>query len=511
MWNMARPASASASRPASLLRNPISLLGILVAAASTAFGLPMMILDIIRPHTSAYVAVLIYLVLPLAAMAGVALMLAGMVWERRRRRRHPDRPVPPLPRLDLNRPAYQAALLAGAFGLMVILALLSVTGYRAYHFTESVRFCGVVCHQVMKPEYTTYQHSPHARVACTACHVGPGAEWYVRSKLSGLYQVYAVAANRYPRPIPTPVHHLRPAQETCEQCHWPAKFFGAQQRVFTHVLSDEANSPWQIQMLVRVGGGDPTTGATDGIHWHMNIRSDIDYIASDEARQIIPWVRVTDREGRVTEYASTEQPLSSEQLATTAIRRMDCVDCHNRPSHIFPPPDRAVEQAFNAGRLDRRLPYLKREAVRLLAASYATEAEARDAIAKGLAEFYRTQYPEVARERASAVQDAAHALQALYSRTIFPEMRADWRAHPDHAGHLHAQGCFRCHDGLHVSRDGRVLTKDCNACHTILFQGPPEALAASLLKEQSFQHPVDVGMDVTELSCSGCHTGATIQ
>ncbi len=496
-------------KPSSLLRNPLSFLGVVIAGLATAFGLPMMFVDIFSRHTAPYLGVLTYLVLPFVAVGGVVIMLLGVWWERRRRRRHPDQIVPPLPCLDLNQPAHQAAVIGALMALMTIVVLLSVTAYRAYQFTESVRFCGLTCHQVMKPEHTAYQYSPHARVACVQCHVGPGASWFVRSKITGAYQVYAVATHTYPRPIATPIKSLRPAQQTCEQCHWPSKFFGAQQKTFNHYLADETNSPWQIQMLIKIGGGDPKVGATGGIHWHMNISKEIAYVAADEQREVIPWVRVTDAEGHVTEYMSTEHPLLPAQLATSEVHRMDCVDCHNRPSHVFRPPDRAVEEAFASGRFDPQLPYLKREAIRLLAQPYATEAEAQANILKGLAAFYQQQYPQVAREHGVAIQQAAVELQQIFARNLFPEMRADWRAHPNHIGHLNAEGCFRCHDGLHKSREGKVVTNDCNACHTILAQGPPEELAHAKLEAQPFRHPVDVGMDVTTVKCSECHQGTS--
>ncbi|HEX9780532.1 MAG TPA: NapC/NirT family cytochrome c [bacterium] len=501
---------AERRRPSSsLLRNPVSLIGLFVAALSTAFGLPLMFMDLFSRHTNPYLGVLIYLVLPFVAIGGAALVALGALWERRRRTRHAGAVVPPLPRIDLNRPRDQMLLGGALAAVMTLVVLLSVTGYRAYHFTESVEFCGLVCHQVMKPEHTAYQHSPHARVACVQCHVGPGADWFVRSKLSGLYQVYAAAAGTYPRPIPTPVKNLRPAQETCEQCHWPAKFFGAQQRTFNHFLADETNSPWRIEMLIKVGGGDPSVGATTGIHWHMNISKEISYIAADEEREQIPWVRVVSHDGAVREYMSTERPLSPQEIAAGEVRRMDCVDCHNRPSHIYNPPDQAVDRAFEAGRMDPELPYLKREAVRLLIAPYETEAEALDAILAGLAAFYQNTYPEVYRQKAVAIRQATEAVQQIFSTNIFPEMRVNWRVYPNHIGHRNSEGCFRCHDGLHRSRDGRVITKDCNACHTILAQGPPEAMTALHLEEQPFQHPVDLGMDVTEFKCSECHTGTS--
>ena len=207
----------------------------------------------------------------------------------------------------------------------------------------------------MNPEFVAYSQSPHARVRCVDCHVGPGAGWYVRSKLSGAYQVYSVTFHKYPKPIPTPVANLRPAQETCEQCHWPRKFYGAQLKVFYHYGSDEKNTPRQIRMLINTGGGDPATGAPSGIHWHMNIGNEITYIASDKERQVIPWVQVKDQSGRVTVYQSKDNPLKPEQIASMPKRRMDCVDCHNRPTHIYPSPDHSVDESLVAKRIDSTL------------------------------------------------------------------------------------------------------------------------------------------------------------
>jgi hypothetical protein len=203
-----------AKKPPSLLRNPVSLLGLAIVSVTTAFGVPMMVADMFSRHTHPYLGVLLYMVLPSLGSGGVMLILLGVLWERRRRRRWPGKEWSALPRIDLNLPAHQAMVAGALTAVMAGVVLVSVTGYRAYHFTDSVQFCGLVCHQVMKPEYVAYQHSPHARVACAQCHVGPGAGWFVRSKLSGAYQVYAVASRSYPRPIPTPVKNLRPAQAT---------------------------------------------------------------------------------------------------------------------------------------------------------------------------------------------------------------------------------------------------------------------------------------------------------
>lgn len=493
----------------SLWRNVVSFIGMAVAAVSTLIGLPMMFMDLFSAKTNPYTGIFTYLLLPITAAIGVAIALAGLAWERWRRKKDPNRSIPRLPKLDLNQPRHRMVLAGAMSAILLIVILLSITGYRAYHFSDSVEFCGLACHSVMKPEFTAYQHSPHARVSCTACHIGPGASWFVKSKITGAYQIYSVMFEKYSRPIETPIKNLRPAQETCEQCHWPAKFFGAQKKTFTHYLSDENNTPWQIQTLLKIGGGDPDTGATSGIHWHMNIKNKIEYIDIDGEREIIPWVRSTDPEGRVTEYMSVENPLSPEELRKATIRRMDCVDCHNRPSHIFHPPSVALDDAFDSGHLDRSLPYIKREAMRLLIGEYATQAEGREAIRKGLSEFYQTDDKATSAQRQASVEQAIETVQALYSRNFFPEMKVDWRAHPNHIGHLITDGCFRCHDGLHQSSDGKVITNDCNVCHTILAQGHPDKITELNLKSQPFQHPIDLGTDVTQMKCSICHTGTT--
>ncbi len=499
----------ASEQSARLWRNPLSLAGIVLAFVATAVGLPLMFVDLFSAFNSPYAGILIYLTLPGAAAFGVALALAGILWERRRQRLYPGEPSPSLPVLDLNDGRQRLTLAVYAGLAAMVMVLLSVTGYRAYDYSDSVRFCGMVCHSVMKPEYIAYQRSPHARVLCVACHVGPGAKWFVHAKMTGLYQVYSIIFHKYPRPIATPVHDLRPAQETCEQCHWPAKFFGAQQKLFTHYLTDEKNTSWQIQTLLKIGGGDPATGAPSGIHWYMNIANDIFYAATDAKRQVIPYVKAVDRKGHVTEYFSSESTLRPEQLAKMPLRRMDCVDCHNRPSHVFNTPEQAVSRAFAAGLADASLPGLKREAMRLLAGEYRTEAEALDRIGKDLPEFYRKTHPALYARKAAAVRQATEVVRQIFLANVFPEMNADWRAHENNLGHLTSEGCFRCHDGEHKSREGRVVSKDCNVCHTIVAQGAPAEVAKARLQAQPFKHPVDVGVDVTQVKCDSCHNGTS--
>src|ERR1700747_3563416 len=338
------------SRLRELVRNPISLVGLVLAIVAFGNFLFLFFIDLSSEHPSLYVGTLAYMVAPAFLIVGLALVPFGVWYDRRKRRQHPSEAIRYL-HVDFNDPSQRGALTFIFTFLVAFIGLNVVGSYQAYEFTDSVQFCGQLCHSVMAPEFTAYQLSPHARVACVDFHVGAGATWYVKSKLSGARQVIATAFNTYPRPIPTPVHNLRPAAQTCEQCHWPKKFYGAQLKVFTHFASDEKNTPRQIRMLINVGGGDPATGAPEGIHWHMNISNEITYIAADDKRQVIPYVHVKDLQGRVTEYMEKDSTPKPEQVQNLPKHRMDCVDCHNRPTHIYVPPDKAVDESLLAGRI----------------------------------------------------------------------------------------------------------------------------------------------------------------
>src|SRR5512146_22419 len=361
------PQASDDGPPPGLIRNAVSLVGAALAVVSAANIAFLVFIDFISGRPSPYIGIFAYMIMPAFMVVGLLLIPIGM-WIERQRRRTRAPSIPRYPHIDLNNPQQRSAFAFFVSFAVVFVALSAAGSYRAYEFTDSVQFCGQLCHTVMNPEFVAYSQSPHARVGCVDCHVGPGAGWYVRSKLSGAYQVYAVTFNKYPKPIPTPVENLRPAQQTCEQCHWPRKFYGAQLKVFYHYGSDEKNTPRQIRMLINTGGGDPATGAPSGIHWHRNISNEITYVASDRQRQVIPWVQVKDQSGRVTVYQSKDKLLKPEQIASLPKRRMDCVDCHNRPTHIYPAPDHSVDEALVAKRLDPTLPFIKQQAVAVLSA-----------------------------------------------------------------------------------------------------------------------------------------------
>jgi hypothetical protein len=497
------PRSARTKRP-SLLENWMSVFGLLIATCSFFAAATLLTINILAPFSNPYMGILVYLVAPAFLSAGLLLVAVGAWRERRRRRRLAPGVVPEFPRIDFNVPGQRRAAAVVVLATVAFLLVTAVGSYQTYDYSESVSFCGRVCHSVMRPEFTAYQNSPHARVPCVECHIGSGASWFVRAKVSGVYQVYAVLSDAYPRPIPTPIEHLRPAQQTCEQCHWPAKFYGDAERVWQHYLSDETNSPWTVRLLMRVGGGDPTHGPVGGIHWHMNIADKIEYIATDAQRQVIPWVRITRRDGTVTVYQSTDSPLTSVQVAAATPRVMDCIDCHNRPSHNYLDPARAVDIAMSIGRIDPTIPFIKKEAVEALAGTYETTAQAQSAIVDRLTAYYDSHHGQFTATNSQTLQRAIAAVQEIYRLNFFPEMGVDWKVYPDNIGHLISPGCYRCHDGSHVSADGQTLSHDCNACHVVLAQGPQATLQPQHLE---FQHPAEIGELWQQMPCHQCHTG----
>ena len=491
----------SAPRAPTLFRNYISFAGAVIVIAAVVSILLLFAIELTQTGDNPYLGIITYIILPAFLVLGIVVILAGMLIERRRRRRFPTSEIPPYPKIDLNEPRQRHWAIAILSLCFVFVCASAFGSYRAYEYTESVEFCGQACHTVMKPEAVAFAATSHARIRCVDCHVGHGAESYARSKLSGARQLLALVRNNYSRPIETPVHNMRPANQTCEQCHWPSKFHGAQLKTFNHYAYDEQNSLRQTRMLINVGGGDPASGPVAGIHWHMNLGNQITFIASDKQRQVIPWIHVQDRNGKVTEYYDRTRPLSAEQISAAEKRRMDCIDCHNRPAHTYLPPDVAVDQSFAAGRLDPSLPYLKRQIVEALNKPYATEDEAVNALAQGIDAFYRTSYSSIYAEKSDAVKEAIGETQRIFKTYFFPEMKTNWATHPNNIGHLYSSGCFRCHDGEHVSDTGKVIRNDCNICHTVLSDS---ARPATVPQTIAFQHPVDLG-GLADRKCESCH------
>jgi nitrate/TMAO reductase-like tetraheme cytochrome c subunit len=478
--------------PPSAYRNWISFVGMVVAIGALFAFLLLFTLDAIQKFANPYVSILTYMGVPAFLIGGLVLTFGGAWSERRRRARGSG---PTSLQIDLNRPHDRRVVVTFITGTVVFLLLTAIGSYNAFNFTESVTFCGETCHEVMKPEKVTHDHGPHARVACVECHVGNGVSWFVKSKISGSYQLYSVAFNKYSRPIPTPIKNLRPARETCEECHWPQSFVGNLDRTFDYFQSDASNSPYSIRLLLKIGGSDARQGPVGGIHWHNIPGNTVEYVATDKDRQKIPWVRVTDAKGHVTVFKTKN---FTNDISKMEVRTMDCMDCHTRPSHRYLSPERAINQAMELKKIDPSIPWIKTNAMYVLTRPYQTDQEAHDGIASALA----AKYPNDAR-----IQPATATLQEIYADNFFPTMRASWASYPDNVGHMIWPGCFRCHDGLHKTEDRQQTIKanDCNTCHTILAQGSGAELTKLAPGGQKFNHP---GGDLDDNpTCVDCHNG----
>jgi len=487
--------------------NWLSLTGAVLAIISLFIIIFLFLISIFFDQGSSYLGLFIFIILPVFLVIGLILIPIGMYIKAKKDRKRVEQRGRRWPLIDMNKKHTRNAFFIFILGTLVFLMLSAVGSYEAYHYTESVEFCGTLCHEVMKPEYVAYQNSPHARVACVDCHVGPGADWYVKSKLSGLYQVYAVTTGNYPKPIPTPVRNLRPARETCEECHWPEQFYARKLKYRKHYLADYDNTEWDITLKMKIGSNYKALGLKEGIHWHINPDVKIEYIATDEQREEIPWVRYTDiKTGETVIYQSPDTTIDKSKVNPEEIRTMDCMDCHNRPSHIYRPPQEYIDDAITAGEIPQSLPDIKVAAMDILNNDFPTTDSAMEFIETEIRFYYELLYPEIYDTNKAAVDQAIKVIQEKFKLNVFPGMKVDWKVYPDHIGHLHSEGCYRCHNDKHVSTEGYTISRDCNLCHDIVAQGTPADLQlTTALDSLVFEHPVDIDESWKELHCAECH------
>lgn len=481
--------------------NSISILGAAMALVATVLIVSFLALEAFSGLENPYLGMFVYFAFPGMLILGLLLIPLGAWRVRNRLRNHPELGIPALPRLDFNDPHVLRLSLFFVAATVIFFLVVGVAAVKGFEYTESTSFCGELCHTVMQPEHTAWRNSPHARVRCVECHVGPGAKWYVRAKLSGLRQVWVVLTHSWPAPIQTPIENLRPSRGTCEQCHWPEKFYAGRQKLFTHYAPNRANTRREIDLLLRIGA-PATTSGTRGIHWHIG--QEVTYIPDDRKRLSIPYIAVRGRDGRVTEYMDPARPLSRDRIAGAPRRLMDCTDCHNRPSHIYNSPQEELDRHLAAKTIDPALPFIKKVTVNLLEKPYATAQEADTAIDAGIRGYYAKQYPLLAIRRANAIAVAVEHAREIYRRNYFPAMEVSWRTYPNHIGHFHSPGCFRCHDGRHRSPGGRTISKSCANCHVLLGQIQENVPAGTRVTE--FVHPADIGEALFSTNCSECHT-----
>jgi nitrate/TMAO reductase-like tetraheme cytochrome c subunit len=490
------PLASGAPARRSNFNNWISAIGgVLSVGALFSFAL-FVWMDFTQGQKSPYLAILTYIVVPVVLIAGLATVFGGALAQRRWMIKHAH--IPDKWRLDFAEPTHRRWIMLFGIGGVGFIMLTAFGSYQTYHYSESVTFCGEVCHAAMNPELVTYRKGAHARVECVECHIGTGAQWFVKAKVNGTQQLIAFTLDNYKRPIETPIKNLRPAQDTCEQCHWPQKFAGNVEINFEHFLSDKKNTPYQARLLLHVNQS-ASESPIGGIHWHVSSTERVEYYAADAKRQDIPWMRVVnskDGTSRVYRIDSFKGEPPADQL-----RVMDCMDCHNRPAHKFPTANDAVEKSLAAGTLSTKLPNIKRVAVQAMTQKEITSST--EAPQK-IADFVRAKFTDAT--IATEVPGTIAEIQRLYAETIFSERKADWRIYPDNIGHKDWPGCFRCHDDKHKTSLGQtVRSSDCTSCHTLITQGKGTELETFSAKGLTFMHPG--GELDPDLTCADCHNG----
>ncbi len=445
-------------------RSPLGLMGVAITTVSITLILVGLTLDMLGLVENPYAAIVTYMVLPGIMILGLILIpVAGYL---RRRQCHKFGISREHLQINLSDHRHRKFLIGFIVLTVINFSILAVVGYEGYHFSDSPYFCGQVCHKVMAPEYTVYQRSAHANVPCVECHIGPGVSWFVRAKISGMRQVAAVITDSYSRPIPAPVEHLRPARDTCENCHWPDKFQGKVVKIFNHFSNDNQLEPEVHEMALHIGGRNPQTGAFEGIHWHVSKDVEVRYLAADDKRLEIARVQVKRPDGSEEEFVrdDIEIPAGKE----LKWRTMDCIDCHNRPTHVYDEPEERVDFGLLSKRINPVIPGVREDSLTVLTKEYASRDEAQEKMADDLLALQAARSNTQAKKYEADIKKAGAFLVESYLGNVWPRMNIQWGTYKSHLGHQHADegyGCFRCHDEEHTSAGGESIPQDCGLCH----------------------------------------------
>ena len=454
-------------------RSPLGIIGVILTTVSATLMVIGLIVELFGLSHNVYVPLLAFLVLPGGMITG--LLLIPLAAYLRRRQFHQHGISKDHLAVNLSDHKHRGMLVWFIVLTVIFFVLLTVIGYEGYHFSDSPFFCGKVCHQVMEPEFEVYQRSAHARVVCIECHIGPGAQWFVRAKISGLRQVLAVLTNSYSRPIPAPVEHLRPARDVCETCHWPEKFAGKKVKIFSHFENDNQTDPEVNEIALHIGGHNPVTNAFEGIHWHVSNDVEIKYLANDYKRQEIVKIKVKRPDGSTDEFASTSLELSPDVDETddggehSAWRVMDCLDCHNRPTHIYDLPEDRIDFGLLSKKINPEIIGIREDSLAVINRQFNTKEEAKNNMVNFLLEAQTTRHGiDYVKANEEDIKKAGEFILVAYLENVWPNMNIKWGTYGNHLGHQRSEegwGCFRCHDEEHENAEGATISQDCSLCH----------------------------------------------
>ena len=484
--------------------NKITYVGMILTAFFGSIELLLFILNSFSLPSNVLIGGLTYVIIPIFVIGSFVLIPFGAIWKWyviNKKKKVADRKKI---YMDLSKKTHVNGLIAAMSALVILLMMTMIGTYNAFQYTESNEFCGQLCHAVMEPEYVSHENSAHANIKCAECHIGEGVDWYIKSKISGMRQLLGVVLSNYPKPVPSPVHNLRPANDTCEKCHWPNKFYSSFDLKKTYYPKEEGlEKSWVIRMLVKVGS---TKQNAQGIHAHMFNNNKIYYVADDEKRQQISWVKSVDASGKETIYLAPDSKYNASKPSEKEVRNMDCIDCHNRPTHQYKSPQDIVNLAIASEKIKPVMPNLKNTIIEVLTAEYKNKKEAASTIKEKLTSYYKQELGSDFSKNSKDVEKTVDYVASQYTINFFPEMKAVWSAYPDNIGHLNSAGCFRCHDGQHKSADGKVISRNCNSCHIIIEQGGASKVEKSV-DGLEFKHPFDGDETWKETGCYECHTG----
>ena len=440
---------------------PLGVFGIILTTISVCLIVIGFLIDLFDIITNPFIGIWTYMILPLCLITGLLIIPLGVYLRKRRLKEKPDIEEPQLNLKNLQDRRYVTFFVV----LTVInVSILIIAAYEGYRFTDSNYFCALLCHKIMAPEYSSYQRSPHSRISCVECHIGRGAKWFVQAKLSGIPMLFSTLTNTYSKPIATPVTNLRPAQGTCEKCHWPDKFHGKVVKKFYHFNSDNQENPVVNEISLHIGGRNPNTGQFEGIHWHISKDVKIRYLAADRKLTRIASVRVDRPDGSKEEFK--RDGIAPEEGYELQWRVMDCLDCHNRPTHVFQMPEDIVDFGLLSRHLNPELQGIRDDSLIVLQRQYDSKKEAEERI---LDHFFalRGLRGEMQKDE-KYIRKAGEYLVESYLNNIWPGMNIWWGTYKSHLGHKYAEegyGCFRCHDDKHLSKNGQAISKDCGLCH----------------------------------------------
>ncbi len=477
-----------------LFMNWVGKLGVILASTAFISFFILEGLSLIGIFRSTYTGIITYFIIPIIFVIGLLLLPIG--WQVQKKKTGTTLHNVFTDKLgdgNIGSHNFWEKVIPVVSILTVVNVLFIVAaGSSAMHYMDDSEFCGTACHTIMGPEWQVYSVSPHSRVPCVDCHIGEGVQAMAEAKINGAWQAFANMFELYEKPIGTPIHNLRPARETCGKCHWPEKHYGSKLVKIQRYQEDEANTLQYTTLNLKV---DAANGVGSGIHWHISEENEVRYSSVDDQREHMIWVEVMHPDGEYRRF--TNQRLSDSIAHAPEARTLDCVDCHNRATHIYEQPDAALDKAIATGLIDTDLPYIKREGLMAITTEYNEKNDGLETIAERLENFYEHEYPGSNFEN---LNSSIEAVQAIYDRNIHPEMKITWNTYPNHLGHRlefgcfschnfmqhdQSDGCFRCHNRHLVNDAGASISDECTLCHSILALNEKDPL--QYLLDQEFE------------------------